>query len=132
MRRLPVIAMITALSAVIAFSQIPRKLSYQGLLTDSLGTPKPDNLYDLTFRLYRAASGGTPLWSDRGPIPVKRGLFSVILGEHTPLPDSLKFDTQYWLGIQVSVESELTPRLPLTAVGYSLRSVNADTAKYAK
>ncbi len=132
MRRLPVIAMITALSSVLAFSQIPRTLSYQGLLTDSLGIPKPDNLYNLTFRLYRAASGGTPLWTENRSLQVKRGLFSAVLGGQTPLPDSLRFDIQYWLSLQVSGESELTPRLPLTAVGYSLRSINADTAKYAK
>jgi hypothetical protein len=38
------------------FSQIPRTLSYQGLLTDSLGNPKPDGVYTFTFRLYYVAS----------------------------------------------------------------------------
>jgi hypothetical protein len=36
------------------------------------------------------------------------------------------------LGIQVENEAELSPRVPLSSVGYSFRAVNADTADYAE
>ncbi len=34
------------------FSQIPHTISYQGVLTDSSGNPKPDGSYSFTFSLY--------------------------------------------------------------------------------
>jgi len=40
----------------------------------------------------------------------------------------VKFDKQYWLGIQVGTEPELSPRIALTSVGYSFSSLRADTA----
>ncbi len=132
MRRLPVLAVIASLFSALALSQVPRTLSYQGLLTDSLGTPKPDNAYNLTFRLYGTVSGGTPLWTETRSLQTKRGLFSTVLGEQTSIPDSLRFNRQYWLGVQLSGEPEMSPRMPLAAVGYSHRAAKADTADYAR
>jgi len=120
-----------ALSSTLSNAQIPRTLSYQGVLTDSSGNPKPDNIYSITFRMYDGAVGGIVLWTEVKSLQVKRGLFTTILGDLTPLPDSLQFDRPYWLSLQVASEPELAPRLPLTAVGYSLYSLKADTARYA-
>ena len=39
----------------ISHAQIPRALSYQGVLTDNAGKPRPDGSYSFTFRLYTAA-----------------------------------------------------------------------------
>ncbi|HXF99333.1 MAG TPA: hypothetical protein VNL69_01050 [Bacteroidota bacterium] len=112
-------------------AQIPRTLSYQGILSDTLGTPKPDGQYAITFRLYDAASGGTALWSETQSLQVKRGLFSAILGSQTAFPSTLTFDRQYWLSIQPASEPELAPRIALTSVGYSLIALRADTARVA-
>lgn len=38
--------------------QVPKTLSYQGVLTDDEGTAVPDGDYDLTFHIYDVASGG--------------------------------------------------------------------------
>lgn len=114
-----------------ADAQIQRTLSYQGVLTDSLGNPKPDGTYSFTFRLYDVASGGTPLWSEQKTLTVQRGLFSTILGDQVIIEPALKFDRSYWLGIGIGAGSELTPRAQLTAVGRSLYSTNADTARFA-
>ena len=35
-----------------AFAQIPHTISYQGVLTDTAGNPKPDGNYSFTFNLY--------------------------------------------------------------------------------
>jgi hypothetical protein len=112
-------------------AQIPRTLSYQGILSDTLGTPKPDGMYALTFRLYDAPSGGTLLWAETQSLQVKRGLFSAVLGSQTPFPSSLTFERQYWLGIQPAGNPELLPRIALSAVGYSLNSLSADSARIA-
>jgi len=112
-------------------AQIPRTLSYQGILTDSLSNPKPDGTYSFTFRLYDRESGGTALWTEVKSLRVERGLFSTILGDQVAFGSSLKFDDQYWLTVQVASQPELSPRIPLSAAGYSLNSLKADTANYA-
>ncbi|MBI5475864.1 MAG: tail fiber domain-containing protein [Ignavibacteriales bacterium] len=123
--------LLLALCSMLSFSQIPRTLSYQGVLTDSLGNPKPDNTYIITFRLYNATVSGYLLWTEEKSLETTRGLFHTILGDQVPIPDSLKFDTPYWLSLQIASEPELLPRIPLTAVGYSLYSIKSDTAEYA-
>ena len=110
-------------------AQIPRTISYQGLLADTAGTPKPDGTYNFTFRLYTIPSGGTPIWSEAKSVQTKRGLFSTSLGSLTAIPDSVKFDRQYWLGLQVASDPELSPRMQLTSVGSSISAVHADTAQ---
>lgn len=114
-----------------AAAQIPRAISYQGILTDTLGNPKPEGTYSFTFRLYAGASGGTALWSETKTLEVKRGLFSTLLGDQVVFGPSLTFASPYWLSVQVANEPELSPRIPLTTVAYSIRSQKADTANYA-
>jgi hypothetical protein len=114
-----------------SLGQIPRLLSYQGILADSLGNPKPDGSYSLTFRLYDAEFGGSAFWTETKTLQVKQGLFSTVLGDQVPFGASIQFDKAYWLGIQVAANPELSPRVLLTAVGYSLNSTKADTAAFA-
>ena len=109
-------------------AQIPRTLSYQGVLTDNAGKPRPDGSYSFTFRFYTSPTGGMAIWSESKSLSVKSGLFSTALGEQTPFGAAVKFDRQYWLGIQVGSELELSPRIALTSVGYSFSSLRADTA----
>jgi len=111
--------------------QIPRTLSYQGVLTDSLGNPKPDGTYSFTFRLYESVSGGSPIWTEQKILSVSRGLFYTALGDQVILGSSVTFDRPYWLGIQVVSAPELSPRMPLTASAYSITSIRSDTARFA-
>ena len=53
---------LSLLFTIIVEAQIPRTLSYQGILTDSVGNPKPDGMYSMMFSLYTVASGGTATW----------------------------------------------------------------------
>ena len=61
----------------------PDVLPYQGRLVDGngvpLGTTAPMN-YDVVFRIFASASGGTPLWTERPTVTVDAGRFSVQLG----------------------------------------------------
>jgi hypothetical protein len=111
------------------FAQIPRTFSYQGILTDSSGAPKPDGTYLMTFRLYPSGSGGTPAWSESKSLQLKGGLFSTSLGDATPFPGSLLFNTQYWLSVQIGTGPELAPRTAMTATPYSLSSEKSDSAR---
>jgi hypothetical protein len=106
-------------------AQLPRTLSYQGVLTDADGAAVEDANYDLTFKLYDTATGGTALWTEGQSAATIKGIFNVILGSVSPL--SLPFNKQYWLGVTVGTGSELAPRIQLTSSAYSLRSANADS-----
>ena len=77
---------------------VPKMLNYQGYLTDTLGSPVTDNL-DMTFKIFDAVSSGNELWLEtQSNVPIERGVFSVILGETTPIPDSVFADfTSTWL-----------------------------------
>jgi hypothetical protein len=113
-------AILFVLGIQAAWGQIPQTISYQGVLTDASGTAVPDGDYNLTFKLYDAATGRTELWSEDQSVEVSNGIFNVILGSITPL--TLSFDKPYWLGVTVGQNSELTPRIELTASAYSLNA----------
>ncbi|MBK8492443.1 MAG: hypothetical protein IPL49_16540 [Saprospirales bacterium] len=103
-----------------AFGQIPQEISYQGVLTETDGTPVGDGNYSMTFALYNTAMGGAPIWQEAKVVLVLNGVFNVILGDVTPLsPD---FTDAYWLGVKVGAAAEMTPRVKLTASAYSLNA----------
>jgi hypothetical protein len=109
-----------------ATAQIPRTLNYQGTLAVG-SAPVPDGNYSVTFRLYPASSGGSAVWTEAQLVSARNGVFSAILGKAVPLPSS--FNSQYWLSLQVGADPELSPRLEMTGVSYSMHSLVADSAK---
>ncbi|HUV36501.1 MAG TPA: hypothetical protein VMX58_06145 [Patescibacteria group bacterium] len=120
-RLLAISVLLTAALAPAANGIIPQALNYQGVLTGAGGAAVPDGTHSLTFRLYDVPSGGAPLWEEtQGSVTVTKGIFNVALGSVTSL--DLPFDEQYFLGIAVEGEAELTPRLYLDAAAYSLAS----------
>ncbi|MBI5472972.1 MAG: hypothetical protein HY961_11560 [Ignavibacteriae bacterium] len=112
-------------------AQIPRALSYQGVLTDSLGNPKPDGAYSFTFRLYESAAGGAPIWIEPKTLIVTRGLFHTVLGDQVAFASAISFARPYWLSIQLAGTPELLPRISLTSSAYSIASIRSDTARFA-
>ncbi|MBI3220217.1 MAG: hypothetical protein HYZ44_11955 [Bacteroidetes bacterium] len=106
----------------VSFAQIPRIMTYQGVITNADGTLLPDGTYSIGFSMYTQETGGTPIWSESQNISVERALFNVILGTNSPL--NIPFDKQYWLGIKlISSGLELSPRVRLTASPYSFQSL---------
>lgn len=116
--------LVILLSAAIS-AEVPRKINYQGVLTDDTGLAVPDGAYSITFRLYNGPLGGSAQWEETQSVEVYKGIFNVVLGAVTPL--SLYFNNQLYLGIAVNGEPELSPRIALTAAPYSLQ---ADYANY--
>lgn len=101
------------------FSQVPKTLSYQAVLANADGTPVANGNYDLTFRLYTSASGGSALWEENhNSVSITDGIVNATLGSSTVL--DLAFDEAYWLGITVGSEAEMAPRIALTSSAYSL------------
>jgi hypothetical protein len=125
MRRLLVMCALLALVAQAGVAVTPETMSYQGVLTDAVGSPVPDGFYNLTFRIYMVPVAGVSLWTETQNVFVEDGIFDVILGDVNPI--GLPFDTQYYLATQVGAAPELTPRTQLTSASYAFRAKYADT-----
>ncbi len=112
---------------------VPKLLNYQGYLTDTLGSPIEDSL-DMTFKIFDAATVGNELWSEtQSNVPVERGVFSVLLGSGTPIPDTVfTTGTDRWLELILEGPQTLSPRTRIAAAGYAYTSTYSDTAEYAK
>src|SRR5438067_366760 len=122
--------LLTALMSISsAQAQVPRTISYQGVLTDASGTFISDGNHKLTLTLYDALNGSTQVFSETQSVAVVRGIFNVILGSVSPIPTSLSFNRAYFLGVSVDDGAELSPRTPLTAVPYALRASVATVAE---
>jgi hypothetical protein len=105
-----------------ARADIPRTIAFHGALAAASGEPKPDGTYHVSFRLFDAATGGSPLWSEPDlPVVVSggKGLFAATLGSPTWF-GNLPFNKPYFLGVQVQGDPEMTPRLALASVPYAL------------
>jgi hypothetical protein len=99
-----------------------RTINYQGRLTDLSGNPVVDGTHSITVRLYdaQAAAEGASKWADTYSVQTKNGYFSVVLGSTTAFPGTVDFSQQYWLGLRVDTDSEMTPRQALNGVPYAL------------
>jgi hypothetical protein len=104
-------------------AQIPRIISYQGMLLGSNEQPVPEGQYKLTFKIYNEANN--LLWTEvHNQVFIGGGMFTVFLGSQTPL--SIPFDKPYFLAIQVGSDPEMQQRIPITSSAYAIRAEDAD------
>lgn len=116
-------ALIFGLSIVV-LAQVPLYMNLQGQLLQKetwdnsiwVLWPVRDAELDMTFRLYSSASGGSPAWFEHHSSVATNydGVYNVQLGLKTPL--TLPSMQQYWVGIQIEDNDEMSPRLPLGSV----------------
>lgn len=86
-------------------------ISYQGRLTDDGGNPI-NGTQAMTFTIYDGV--GVSKWTESHPtVQVNDGLFSVILGSQSVLPDSVFTGDDRFLGITIGADPEITPRTQL-------------------
>ncbi|HSG28937.1 MAG TPA: hypothetical protein VLA34_10690 [Candidatus Krumholzibacterium sp.] len=117
MRHVPTFVLLLLLCMTSSsIAQLPRIISYQGVLTDGGGVAVGDGMYSITFKLYVEPSGGSEIWSEIQSVEVNKGIFSVNIGVMTPL--DIPFETAHWLGITVEGGEELAPRVQLTVSPY--------------
>ena len=130
-----------------AVQSVPYKMNFQGRLNDASGNPVAPGNYNMKFRIYDAASGGTLLWSEQransastGVTVTNGGLFSVQLGDVASLPVAIfNSATSIYFEIELPTpatatcttascesytEGAMTPRNPLGSSAYAF---NADT-----
>lgn len=115
-------------------------IAYQGRLADSSGNPLTNTL-NMSFRLYGATTGGSPLWTEEwtgsNGVQVSDGLFNVMLGSLTPIPQSvIAGNSNLFLGITVGTDDEMSPRVQLGSVPFAVQALtvpdgSVTTAKIA-
>ncbi len=127
---------LAAPSTYAADSNPPQKMAFQGFLTDSSGNARglasPVNI-EITFRLFKSstASSAEALWAEKQTVTVDKGHFSVVLGEGVLVAGNANFaahftgndtDSGRYLGIQVTGESEISPRIQFFTAPYAFHS----------
>jgi hypothetical protein len=110
---------------------IPQLMSYQGLVTDTTGSPVPDGQYAMTFKLYTQETGGTEFWTEVRNVDTRSGLFSVLLGEVTPI-SYVPQGGSCWLEMQVHPDPVMTPRTRLVSSPYAYLAGTATSADSAR
>jgi len=98
----------------------PKLIRFMGNLKDADGLPL-EGAYNVTLRLYEHETDETAVWEEVQQVDVATGLLDVELGSVTPL--DILFDRQYWLGIEVEADGEMSPRFRLTSVPYAFSNV---------
>ncbi len=96
---------------------IDKTSTYRGILLTSGGTIVNTSI-NITFRIYDVSTGGTAIWSEVQNVQVSNGVFNVHLGEITPFPSTLFDKESLYIGVQVGIDSEMSPRQPMTTEGY--------------
>jgi hypothetical protein len=112
----------------VAEAAFNKQINYQGKLTNTSNVAVTNGNYNMRFKLYTAATGGSPLWteddlvSNSQGITTNSGLFSVMLGSTTALT-GIDFNQTLYLGVAIGGtttvpvwDSEMTPRKVLGAV----------------
>ncbi len=103
---------------------VPTVLDYQGSLTDDTGIPLTEDV-SISFAIYGVETGGSALWSEtQNTVTVTDGLFHVLLGSVTALPESLFDAPDRWVGISVNGDGEMTPRTRLASVPFAFVAAN--------
>jgi microcystin-dependent protein len=120
---------------------VPPLINYQGQVLDAAGTPLATGDYELTFRIFDAAEGGTLIWGPlvldgaggvgHGPkIPVVQGYFNVMLGPvdtaSRQLNGAFQAATRF-VEIKVGTNNPISPRQQILSAPYAVNAANAAT-----
>src|SRR5437867_211995 len=85
--------------ATASLAQVPKTISYQGLLITSAAKLATDGSYTLQFDLFDSLSGGSSQWTEtQSGVAVVKGTFNVILGSVATLTP--QFNRKYFLEVK--------------------------------
>lgn len=115
----------------LGMAEVPQLLNYQGRLTDNLGDPL-NGSFSIQFLIYNDPTAGSTIWTETHPtVNVTDGVYQVLLGSVTPLPQDLfTASIDRYLELVVAGET-LTPRTRFTSVSYALQTAHSDSADVA-
>ena len=109
-------------------STVPLVMNYSGYADDHEGKPRT-GYYTMTFRIYDDVIATTTLWQEKHiNVTVREGDFSVLLGNNTPLTNTLFTDPDRFIGVTVHPYNEMIPRQRFASVPYAMHSYHATKA----
>ncbi|MBP9763268.1 MAG: tail fiber domain-containing protein [Candidatus Pacebacteria bacterium] len=131
------------------FAAFNPEINYQGRLLDNVGSPVADADFNVQFKLYTVASGGSPIWTethcyspDNGAtcdgtgtdqrVATIDGLFSTMLGSISSI-EGVDFNQTLYLGVNIggngttpSYDGEMSPRKILGTVSSAFEAGKLD------
>ena len=110
---------------------VPQIINYQGYAKDPEGNPLSGR-YTMTFRIYSHVVTGNALWEEQlQNVTVRAGDFSVLLGDTTPLPETLFDEPDRFIGLTINPYHEMVPRQRFATVPYTMQANHAAEASHA-
>jgi hypothetical protein len=91
----------------------PDSISFQGFLTDNIGTPL-NTTVDIVTTFYKGGVAGYA--QTHSNVSVSNGIFDIIIG---PV-DTVLFDQPIAVGIKVGTDPEIAPKTPLQSAPFAL------------
>jgi len=100
------------------FAGVPPSVNLHGRLTNSAGAATVGSV-SMNFTIYDAYTNGNILWTNTTNVVTdSNGIYNVILNNL----DAVPFSAQYYLGIKVGSDAEMSPRINLTSAPYAMRA----------
>ncbi|SVD63448.1 uncharacterized protein METZ01_LOCUS416302, partial [marine metagenome] len=116
-------------------TSIPQTMSFQAMITDTLGNPITDGMHNFRFRIERPnpVQGGQVhvIWEETKQVAVVDGVISTVLGSVTPI-GAMPFSNNF--SLSVALGNEVISVSPLTSVPFAFnasRAMSANNATHA-
>lgn len=122
---LPAALALSCMCGPVANAQIPRVISYQGLLAGTNGLPVPDGTYTLNLSLYDDATAGAQVYTEAHVVTVERGLFTVLIGTQVAMTN-VDFSRPLWLEVGITGQAPFRPRTALAQVPYAIHAETSE------
>jgi hypothetical protein len=119
------ICAVLVLAATEARAAVPGRVNFTARLVD--GTTAAQGQLQLTLQLYRAATGGSSIWTETHTVTATDGLVALTLGDQTALDANIVDGSALHLELIVD-GTVLSPRLPLGSVPYAMLAERAQAA----
>jgi hypothetical protein len=114
------------------FAQSADRIGVSLSLYDDSYKPIANGSYEVRFALYTSdrttadpypSDSDVRVWEETQTVEVKNGVLQATLGGSTPFPQSLFTGTaEYYLGVRIGTDSEMTPRKRMSAVPFALNA----------
>ncbi|MDR1941545.1 MAG: hypothetical protein LBQ47_04390 [Endomicrobium sp.] len=122
---------LSALFPALVFSDVPKKIAFQGRLTDNTGVPITASSQTFTFKFYNTETGGSLISSGTiTNVHIRNGLYSVILDISSISQSDM--DNPLWVEVTYN-NATFGARTPLTTSPYAMtvRDGSITTVKIA-
>lgn len=120
-----------------AATTLPTKMNFQGRVSNSAGNILANGTYNMKFRIWSAASGGTQEWSEDRLVSASQGVvvtngqFSVQLGSVTSLPASIFTSNSLHFEVELPTPASATTSSPVWTEGAMTPRNQLATSAYA-